>query len=132
MKAVLLGRDRRASEFVTMACRLSWPDTEPFNAPTTAVGVGLVEHESPDVAIFLPDYAEIDLLEGIKEVRRLSRVPLLALRYIGEEMEMVNVLEAGADDYVSLPCTPTELMARILALLRRWRTGTDHALKSNS
>ena len=77
----------------------------------------------------LPDLVVLDLmlpklpgLEVCKEVRRdaaLNRLPILMLTARGEEADRVVGLELGADDYVTKPFSPRELVARVKALLRR-------------
>lgn len=60
-------------------------------------------------------------LEVLKCVRATNTVPVLMLTARGDEDDKVTGLELGADDYVSKPCTPRELTARIRAILRRGR-----------
>lgn len=63
-------------------------------------------------------------LNGIEVLRRIrmhSSVPILVLTARGEEVDKVAGLEVGADDYLSKPFSPRELVARIRALLRRTR-----------
>src|SRR5271169_4452479 len=76
-----------------------------------------------------PDLLMLDLmlpkmpgLEICKEIRRdptLNRLPILMLTARGEEADRVVGLEMGADDYVTKPFSPRELVARVKALLRR-------------
>ena len=76
-----------------------------------------------------PDLVLLDLmlpklpgLEVCREIRRdqsLNRLPILMLTARGEEADRVVGLEMGADDYVTKPFSPRELVARIKALLRR-------------
>ena len=54
-----------------------------------------------------------------KELRTWSAVPILVLSAVGEEVEKVAALDAGADDYVTKPFGNDELLARLRALLRR-------------
>ncbi len=61
----------------------------------------------------------VDGLELVKEVRRRSPIPILVLTVRGEEREKVQLLDAGADDYVTKPFGIAELVARTRALLRR-------------
>ncbi len=83
--------------------------------------------EALDVAaVSHPDAAIIDLLlpdgDGIELCRRLrewSDLPLLLLSAVGEEEAKVRALAAGADDYVTKPFGPRELIARLRANLRR-------------
>ncbi|HEV2812189.1 MAG TPA: response regulator transcription factor [Solirubrobacteraceae bacterium] len=73
-----------------------------------------------------PDAAILDLLlpdgDGIEMTRRLrewSGLPIIVLSAVGEEEQKVRALEAGADDYVTKPFSPRELVARLRAALRR-------------
>jgi len=77
-------------------------------------------------AVRAPDAAIVDLvlpdLNGIEVCRRLrewSELPIIVLSAIGEEDAKVEALAAGADDYVTKPFGPRELVARVQAALRR-------------
>src|SRR5262245_22381517 len=77
-------------------------------------------------AVNPPDAAIIDLLlpdgDGIevtRSIREWSQMPILVLSAVGEEDQKVRALEAGADDYVTKPFGPDELIARLRAALRR-------------
>jgi DNA-binding response OmpR family regulator len=58
-------------------------------------------------------------LEVLRRIRRESTIPILMLTGRGDDTDRVTGLELGADDYVTKPCTPRELCARIRAILRR-------------
>src|SRR5262245_61321406 len=60
-----------------------------------------------------------DGLSLCRRLRTISDVPVIMLTAIGDEPDRVVGLELGADDYVSKPCYPRELLARIRAVLRR-------------
>ena len=83
--------------------------------------------EGLDAAALSPlDAAIIDLLlpdgDGIELCRRIrewSSMPIIVLSAVGEEEEKVRALRAGADDYVTKPFGPQELVARLEAVLRR-------------
>lgn len=83
--------------------------------------------EALDVAALkAPDAAILDLIlpdgDGIgvtRAIREWSQMPILVLSAVGEESEKVRALEAGADDYVTKPFGPGELVARLHAALRR-------------
>ena len=73
----------------------------------------------PDAAILdlvLPDGSGIELSRRLRE---WSTMPILVLSAVGEEEAKVEALEAGADDYVTKPFGPRELVARLGAALRR-------------
>jgi two-component system, OmpR family, phosphate regulon response regulator PhoB len=84
----------------------------------------LAREEPPDVVIL--DWM-IEGVSGIEVCRRLRRraetanVPILMLTARGEESDRIRGLETGADDYVSKPFSPRELVARVAAVLRRVR-----------
>jgi len=59
----------------------------------------------------------------LKEIRAVSRVPVIMLTAKGEEADRVVGLELGADDYLPKPFSPRELLARIKAVLRRLEPG---------
>jgi DNA-binding response OmpR family regulator len=67
----------------------------------------------------------IDGFEVCRVIRRSSTVPIIMLTARGEVTDRVVGLELGADDYVSKPFEPRELVARIQAVLRRGRTGDE-------
>jgi two-component system KDP operon response regulator KdpE len=82
-----------------------------------ALQVATLQH--PDAAIVdlvLPDG---DGVEVCRSLREWSDMPILVLSAIGDEDEKVRALEAGADDYVTKPFSPRELVARLQAVLRR-------------
>ena len=82
-------------------------------------GVALVETESPDVVILDINLPDINGFEALEEIRRFSDVPVIMLTVRGDEMDKVRGLETGADDYIVKPFSPTDLMARVRAVLRR-------------
>ena len=79
----------------------------------------------PDAAIIdliLPDGDGVDVTRSIRE---WSEMPILVLSAVGEEAEKIRALEAGADDYVTKPFGPGELIARLNAALRRAGKGAE-------
>jgi two-component system KDP operon response regulator KdpE len=90
------------------------------------VPAGSVREALAAVAVRPPDAAIVDLVlpdgDGVEvcaSIREWSRMPILLLSAVGEEREKVRALEAGADDYVTKPFGPDELVARLRATLRR-------------
>lgn len=66
--------------------------------------------------VMLPD---IDGFEVLKMIREISQVPVIMLTAKGEEDDRVRGLELGADDYITKPFSPRELVSRVRAVLRR-------------
>jgi two-component system KDP operon response regulator KdpE len=88
-------------------------------AMTAAEALDAVAVRPPDAAIIdlvLPDG---DGVEVCRSIREWSKMPILVLSAVGDEREKVRALEAGADDYVTKPFGPAELVARLRAVLRR-------------
>ena len=119
MKAVFIGDNAEVASFATTSLRLRWPDCIPAVAATPAPGLELVEEHSPDVVLFHVAGTDQALSPTIQELRRFSAVPLLVMSAQPDQLQLIKALEMGADDYVRLPCGLPELMARVLAVLRR-------------
>ncbi|QXC52330.1 response regulator transcription factor (plasmid) [Agrobacterium salinitolerans] len=58
-------------------------------------------------------------IEVLQRIRKLSHVPVLMLTARGDDIDRISGLNLGADDYVTKPCSPGELAARVRAILRR-------------
>ena len=102
-----------------------------FEVDVTRSAAQALDH----TALRLPTAAIIELVlpdgNGVEVCRRLrewSAMPVILLSAVGDEEEQVRAFEAGADDYVTKPFRPRELVARLLANLRRAETGGDKAL----
>ncbi len=72
--------------------------------------------------VMLPDFDGFELL---KMIRSISPVPVIMVTAKGEEDERVRGLELGADDYVTKPFSPRELVSRVRAVLRRSEMGNE-------
>ncbi len=88
-------------------------------AETGEEGLAQASQHSPDLILLdvnLPDRMGFDV---VREVRRLSDVPVLMLTGRTESSDIVSGLDSGADDYLTKPFNSDELLARVRALLRR-------------
>ena len=74
------------------------------------------QHQLVVMDIMMPRLSGI---EALRRIRTESQVPILMLTARGDNVDRIVGLDMGADDYVSKPCTPGELVARIRAILRR-------------
>lgn len=90
-------------------------------------GLELARKESPDLVILDLMLPGMDGFDVCKELRRSSDIPILMLTARGEEIDRVVGFEIGADDYVSKPFSPRELVGRVKAILRRARREPEPA-----
>ena len=96
-----------------------------------STGLAQIRKAAPDLLILDLMLPKLSGLEICKEVRKdvtLNRLPILILTAKGEEADRVVGLELGADDYVTKPFSPRELVARVKALLRRAEPGAPSEL----
>jgi DNA-binding response OmpR family regulator len=76
----------------------------------------------PDLILLDVMMPDIDGFEVLRTIREISQVPVIMLTAKGEEDDKVKGLELGADDYVTKPFSPRELVSRVKAVLRRGST----------
>jgi two-component system KDP operon response regulator KdpE len=91
-------------------------------APTGSTGIESATNDRPDLVVLdlgLPDMAGVDVC---REIRQRSAVPIIVLSARHSEHEKVDLLNAGADDYVTKPFSVLELAARAKAQIRRAKT----------
>ncbi|MFE5320035.1 response regulator transcription factor [Paenibacillus sp. NPDC056579] len=90
-----------------------------LEAQDSMTALELLEKESPDIIILDVMMPVMDGYEACREIRKRSDTPIIMLTAKGEEFDRVLGLELGADDYVTKPFSPRELIARIKAIFRR-------------
>ncbi|MFV1962862.1 MAG: response regulator [Acidimicrobiia bacterium] len=115
----MLGRYLRAEGFIVE------------ESATGSEALDSVSVSPPDVVLLDVGLPDIDGFEVLRRIRIDSDVPVVMLTARAEEIDRVVGLTVGADDYVSKPFSPRELVARINAILRRGRMdgrGTDDRL----
>jgi two-component system KDP operon response regulator KdpE len=98
-----------------------------ITATTATEALDKITDQPPDAAIVdlvLPDRDGVDVTRAIRE---WSSLPILVLSAVGEEAEKVRALNAGADDYLTKPFGPDELVARLNAALRRAASDRNEA-----
>jgi two-component system KDP operon response regulator KdpE len=84
-----------------------------------ATAVRCVRDELPDLVLLDVDLADRDAFALLRQVRAVCTVGIIAITERADEQEKIRGLELGADDYVIKPFSPSELAARIHAVLRR-------------
>jgi two-component system phosphate regulon response regulator PhoB len=122
-KKLLLVEDDRA-----LAELLIWHfEREDYDVRRTGDGeeaLMLAEEEHPDVVILdwmIEGVSGLEVCRRLRRKERTANVPIIMLTARGEESDRIRGLETGADDYVTKPFSPRELLARVSAVLRRVR-----------
>jgi DNA-binding response OmpR family regulator len=106
----------------------SYFEREGFDVVSTGSGadaIGLAQTAAPDLVVLdlrLPDVAGESV---VSEIRRFSSVPVLMLTAKAGEQDRITGLELGADDYVTKPFSPREVVLRARAILRRGQTPAE-------
>jgi DNA-binding response OmpR family regulator len=85
----------------------------------------VVDESHPDLVILDLGLPGMDGLDVCRELRKISDVPIIILTARGEESDKIVGLELGADDYITKPHSPKELVARVRAVLRRMEKSTS-------
>jgi len=105
-----------------IAVNLSFAGHKTLRASDTDQATTLIRAELPDVVILdwmLPGNSGLSFARQLRADERTKDVPIIMLTARTEEDDKITGLEAGADDYVTKPFSPKELVARIKAVLRR-------------
>lgn len=117
MKILVVDDDANIRQVVRFA--LEQAGYEVVEAKNGAAGLRAFEECGPALIILDVMMPEMDGTEMCRRIRRVSQVPVLFLSSRDDEIDRVVGLELGADDYVSKPFSPRELVARVKAILRR-------------
>ncbi len=117
LRVLHIDDDERFSELV--AAYLAQNGAAVTHAVDGGRGLALLATETFDAVLLDVMLPGVDGLEVCRRIRARSNVPVLMLTAKGDETDRVVGLELGADDYLSKPCSPRELLARLRAVLRR-------------
>lgn len=120
-KQILVVEDERPiREMIAFGLRRA--GFEVREAPDARTGRAEVANRRPDLLLvdwMLPDTSGLEFTRALKRDRETSELPVIMLTARAEEGDKVAGLEGGADDYITKPFSPRELLARINAVLRR-------------
>lgn len=98
-------------------------DFRVVKAATGQQALSAVNEHTPDLVVLDVGLPDVDGLEVCRQIRSGSPVPIIFLTARDDEVDRVVGLELGADDYVTKPFSPRELVARVKAVLRRSEPG---------
>ncbi len=110
---------------------LSRAGYETLEAPDCRVARELLADARPDLALIdwmLPDMSGLELTRLLKRDQENDDLAVIMLTARADEYDKVSGLDSGADDYITKPFSPRELIARIQAVLRRAKAGTDETV----
>jgi DNA-binding response OmpR family regulator len=119
VKLLVCDDDRRVAEIVSVAARIAWPDCEVMIASSGEEAIDLFRKMSPDLAIIDIEVPPPDGFEVCRQIRGLSRAPIIVISGYSSSSDKIKAFGIGVDDYVSKPFDPLELVMRMRALLRR-------------
>jgi two-component system phosphate regulon response regulator PhoB len=131
---ILLVEDEPAIQEL-IAFNLSQAGHHVLRASTAEAAITLVKNALPDLILLdwmLPGSSGIEVARRLRADERTRQIPIIMLTARSDEQDKVTGLEAGADDYITKPFSPRELLARIKAVLRRRAPQmTDDAVEVN-
>jgi DNA-binding response OmpR family regulator len=125
---LLIAEDARdVAEGIAFAARLAWPGCQVTIAASGEEALRRFAEQGADLVILDVAMPPPDGFEVCRRIRAASPVPILMLTARDDTLDKVRALDLGADDYLTKPFEPLELLARLRALLRRRRGMADPA-----
>lgn len=124
IKVLVVDGDPEAILTIKMCVSIRWPGS---HIPSTHKGneaADLLKSEDPDIVLLELNLPDIDGFDVLHEIRKSSKVPIIIVSALFDDLSRVRALEMGADDYLKKPFAYTELLAKINAVLRRTNNST--------
>ncbi len=124
MNANILIADDEPNQLELMSFNLSNAGYSIIKATNGKEAIELVENHSPDLIILdwmMPKMSGIDVCRTLRSRSETKQIPIIILSARSEDSDKSLGLDTGADDYISKPFSPKELISRVKALLRRAR-----------
>src|SRR5262245_43960282 len=119
MKLLVVDADAELMESMAVAFRFHWPGAQVVTDQDGKRALSLIHQHEPDVVLLeasLPDRSGLELL---RDIRRVSNVPVIMVAERSGDSDQIQGLTLGADDYVTKPFSQLVLLARIHAAVRR-------------
>lgn len=98
-----------------------------------ATALHILQHEQPDLIVLdlmLPDHDGLDITRIVRRDETLKNTPIIMLTARVEDQDKIDGLEIGADDYITKPFNPPEVVARVRSVLRRIQNDTIGEIES--
>jgi len=117
MKALIVDDDRVLADVLAFTLRRE--GFQVLQAHDGAEALARWQEEQPDLIVLDVNLPKLDGFQVCQRIREQSDTPIVLLTVRGEEDDIIHGLELGADDYVTKPFSPRQLVARTRAVLRR-------------
>ena len=124
MNSNILIADDEPNQLELMSFNLSNAGYSIIKATNGKEAIELIENHSPDLIILdwmMPKMSGIDVCRTLRSRSETKQIPIIILSARSEDSDKSLGLDTGADDYISKPFSPKELISRVKALLRRAR-----------
>ena len=134
MEIKILIADDEPNQLELMAFNLKSSGFICIKARNGEEALELIEENSPDLVILdwmMPNMSGIDLCRSLRSRAETKQLPIIILSARSEDSDKSLGLDTGADDYISKPFSPKELISRVNALLRRSRPGLINEVLEN-
>ena len=116
-KIILIDDDSNILMSVSLSLRAEGWEVESFT--DSEKGLIALQRNKPDIAILDIKMPRLDGMQVLQQLRNFSDLPVIFLTSKDDELDEAIGLRMGADDYITKPFSPRELLARLKALLRR-------------
>ena len=117
---LLIAEDARdVAEVVAFGARMTWPGCQVTIAADGAEALQSFADDPPDLVVLDVEMPKLNGFEVCQRIRATSQAPILMLTVRESTLDKVRALDLGADDYLTKPFEPDELLARIRVLLHR-------------
>jgi len=119
VRVLVIEENQQVVRDISSSLQVRYPECIIISVSEGARGVEMVETDSPDLVMVDSSLPDIGILDLISRIREFSDVLLVILSEAETDMDRARGLEAGADEYITKPFSPIELLAKIKALFRR-------------
>jgi DNA-binding response OmpR family regulator len=119
MRILLIEDDQNIVDFIKIVLKVGIPEAEVVSTHLGSRGVDLMNEHRPNIILLDLGLPDISGFEVLKQIRKISKVPVLIISVRDSEFAIAEGLALGADDYIIKPARQIELLARIQNLLRR-------------
>ena len=119
MKVLVIENEKEIKDALALAFMKEWPGTELLFTCESVSIIESLKNDPPDIVLLDTDIPDIDGVEFLRDTRKLSDVPVIALSGIMDEQDVSGCMEYGADDFIAKPLHKTELLTRVKTILKK-------------